>query len=733
MSIAPAAPQAGIDREARRALVEGRTDLDGIDFVEVLSNHEGSPGHVVGAPAQRTLLVHLLNGIDLGGPVPGVPPDWRKDRVLVKGGVRADPRVNPVGVEWAYPALAVAGAPADGLPPRAPLPGVTPADRELVGRALPGDLATRGRVFVVRTTTSGDTSAYLLHLLGDGGTGVPTGFDPPLAQAPFSFTVDCPSDLDCAEPEVAQPVPATSPVLDYLARDAEALRTRLIDRLSVLVPGWTDRSTADPAVMLLELFAYLGDRLAYWQDAVAVEAHLGTARRRTSVRRHARLLGYRVHEGCSARVLLALTTDTAVELGSGAAICDTPPGPQALARLPVAAHDAGGVVVETRCDTKLLPDRNAIAVHAWGDPDHLLPAGSTSAFLAVPTSDDPALAAGDLLVLADCPAGLPDQARLGDPALRFAVRLVADPVEHIDALADGVRVLEVRWHADDALARPLRVSEPGPDGGSAVRAVALANLVVADHGASVAAEPLVPPQPDATGYRPRTARTGVAFAEPFDPVAAAGRPAGWVTAADPRSALAQLVVDDGRQAWQARPDLVASTRLDAHLVVEPDADGVARLRFGDGVTGRAPSTQDAYTATYRVGGGSRGNVGAGQLTQWLTRADGSPSFPSGATVTVWNPLPASGGTDPEDLDGVRQVAPSAFRTQLRAVTSADHAATAQQVGGVQRSVARRRWTGSWYAQEVTVDPQTARADDPAVPAAVRPSWRPGGWPGSTSS
>ena len=282
---------ADLDRDARRALVEGSAELEGIDFVEVLANHPGTPGHVPGAPAQRTLLVHLLNR--------AVPAGWDRTRVAVRGGVRADPRINPVSVVWAYPAAELAASP----------PGVTAADRALVAAALPPDPE---RVFVVRTSSCGDWSTYVLHLLDDAG--VPDGFDEPLAQCPFSFTVDCPSDLDCAAPGTTTADPLSAVVPDYLARDYDALRTRLLDRMSVLMPEWTDRSPADPAVMLAELFAYLGDRLAYWQDAVGTEAYLGTAIQRTSVRRHARLLDYRVHEGCSARVWLALTADVPTTL-----------------------------------------------------------------------------------------------------------------------------------------------------------------------------------------------------------------------------------------------------------------------------------------------------------------------------------------------------------------------------------------------------------------------------------
>lgn len=704
-----------IDRDARRALVEGRADLEGIDFVEVVSNHVGTPGHVPGAPSQRTLLVHLLNR--------AVPANWDRGRVAVTGGVRSDPRVNPVGIAWAYPVLAVAGAP--GVPSTPGLRGVTAADRTLVDASLPEAAGVRERVLAVRTTTSGDWSTYVLHLLGDAGAGPPTGFDEPLAECPFSFTVDCPTDLDCAAPLSERPPPATAPVLDYLARDYDALRTRLLDRVSTVLPDWTDRGPADPAVMLVELFAYLGDRMAYWQDAVSREAFLGSAAQRTSVRRHARLLNYAVHEGCSARTWLALTTTVPTLLDAGAAVSDMP----ALAGdgLPVAAAEAGATVFETSRAVRLTPARNGMDLHSWGDPDHMLPAGARSAYLSVPTADgDPQIVAGDVLLLVDSPVPRPggvhpsdpDHLRLGDPAARFAVRLDRQPVVHHDPLFPDLTILEVHWHAEDALPVPLRVAQPGPDGRPRARAVALANVVPADHGATVFWEPLVPPQPAADQpYRPRLARTGLAFAEPLPTQSASPTPdtrsAVALGTPDPRLAVAQVELDDGQRTWTPQADVIASGRLDPHVVVEPE-DGVARLRFGDGRTGRQPSSESVFLARYRLGGGVRGNVAAGRLTRWLLHADGRPADSGGAQLTVWNPLSAAGGSDPEPLDAVRQLAPSAFRRQLRAVTADDYATAAQSVTGVQRSVARRRWTGSWYAVQAMVDPEADRADDPAV-------------------
>ena len=85
-------------------------------------------------------------------------------------------------------------------------------------------------------------------------------------------------------------------------------------------------------------------------------------------------------------------------------------------------------------------------------------------------------------------------------------------------------------------------------------------------------------------------------------------------------------------------------------------------------SGRRPDAGTAFTATYRVGNGSRGNIGADALVH-IVAAPGV----AGAIASVRNPLPAVGGAEPESLEDVRQRAPSAFRTQERAVTPADYA------------------------------------------------------------
>ena len=88
----------------------------------------------------------------------------------------------------------------------------------------------------------------------------------------------------------------------------------MLDRMSALMPQWRERNPADLGVALVEVLAYVGDYLSYQQDAVATEAYLGTARRRVSVRRHARLVDYSMHDGCNARAWVQVQVNADVPL-----------------------------------------------------------------------------------------------------------------------------------------------------------------------------------------------------------------------------------------------------------------------------------------------------------------------------------------------------------------------------------------------------------------------------------
>src|SRR6185312_4271617 len=158
----------------------------------------------------------------------------------------------------------------------------------------------------------GDHTAYCLCLVDASSGNAPAswlaypGFDPRYACAPLRFRLDCANALDCAQEQPCVQAAIAPPEINYLAKDYESFRQLMLDRMALGMPAWQERHAADLGITLVEVLAYTADYLSYYQDAVATEAYLGTARRRISVRRHARLVDYRMHEGCNARALVAL-------------------------------------------------------------------------------------------------------------------------------------------------------------------------------------------------------------------------------------------------------------------------------------------------------------------------------------------------------------------------------------------------------------------------------------------
>jgi len=175
-------------------------------------------------------------------------------------------------------------------------------------------------------------------------------------------------------------------------------------------------------------------------------------------------------------------------------------------------------------------------------------------------------------------------------------------------------------------------------------------------------------------------------------------------APDPRAALPAVRVEEGDAVWTPRRDLLASGPRDRHFVGELEDDGRVALRFGDGRHGAKPTPGARLHLHYRLGGGTAGNVGAEAINHLvLSREPDSPDDPL-PVARVRNPLPAVGGTEPEPVEQVRQLAPLDLkRTRLRAVTAEDYAALAAELPGVQRAAAEIRWTGSVQEAHIAID------------------------------
>ena len=566
-------------------------------------------------------------------------------------------------------------------------------------------VAANAGVLTVVVDRAGDYSTYTLSIVTSPFDATPPpGFDPVLASIDFSFKVECPNDFDCEEDSPAPSRTFIDADLDFLAKDYASFRRLMIERMGRLMPAWTDRNPAAIEMMLIEALAATADHISYFQDAVGTEPYLGTARRRTSLRRIARMLDFQVHDGLNARAWIHLWVREGGDADGVMLPVGRPLVPGEI-DVPVvvrpsetdAVFGASTTVFETMHDQPLWASQNSISIHTWSGAVTRLPAGTTTAALA--NEPELHLRVGDALLFEEVSSPATGLAADADRAHRQVVRL-NEVVATTDPL-DDTPLLMVAWHASDALRFDLCIRTELTTGGApeiVEVGVARGNLVLADHGRTVATgaglDPAVVPD-SPRPYRPRLTERHLTYREPYDHAAAVASPSHHVMTRDPRAGLAAVSLRDGERDWIVQTDLLGSDRFAPVFVSESEHDGVASLRFGDGVHGLRPNVGDTFTAVMRIGNGPEGNVGAEALRRIVTSLND--------IIAVRNPLPAEGGIAPESAPEIRRAAPEAFRIQQRAVTEQDWADVAARHPEVQRAKALFRWTGSWYTVFVTVD------------------------------
>ncbi len=666
---------------------------------------------------------------------------------------------------------------------------------------------------------------------GQPGTAPLSGLDPRFTFCSIRFDIDEPAPVLT----VAQlsPLPPPTPAPTYLARDYEALRQLLLAGLTQDLADWSEQHIPDLMIMLVEVFAFLGDDLSYYQDAVATEAYLETARQRTSIRRHARLIGYPFHEGCHARAWIDLevsadcdltlqavsfTAETPTETVAFTPLHATLPPPYAPGETP--AGQSRGAVVPLRVA------HNAIEIWSWAESNSYLPLGATEATLAEPDGKTPRslqLQPGDLLLFEEtvgADGGPPDETH------RHTVRLTRVEPDTDPLL--GRAIVEIGWDPLDALPFALPVTTTANEAAPTACSVAHANLVLVGAGKTITDEELdatatTLAQPDMTWSCPYPDLNGVARGqaillrnlyhawreqitrwrrraqrgEPLDeaqraelsrqfgrdlveelelgtkapastdeqaeadalglwflliradellesriyrlhvlsrlavasgplsgPLLAEVRhywgdgvtagldphhPAAWgsaaeATAQDPTTAQPLLHLVDANPiegelpTWEVTTGLVDTEPEARRVVVEMQDDRTAALRFNP-----ATEPHGSLLATYQVGNGSLGNVAA----ETITSISGAPA----AVVSVRNPLPATGGRDPETLDDARRAIPGCYlNNQPRALTPDDYVSLTRTVPGVRNAAAALHWSGNRLRMRVAVQP--AVGEDP---------------------
>ncbi len=658
-------------KDRLKALLASMT-LNGIDFVEVASTD------------QKTLRVHFLNTFALQGKI---------NKVEITGGetIRTV-LVNSINdaTDWAVDA--------EGRP-----------------------------VLTLTVAAPGDFSFYTLKLTSNSNA-LDSFFD----HVTFSFKALCPSDLDCApSPLVCPPEAGDVPPIDSLAKDFLSFRKALSDFSALRYPEWQERSEADFGMMFMEALCSLADDLSYTQDRIAAEATLDTATQRRSIVRHSRLVEYEPRPATSARVLLQLDVQSS--------ITSIPPG------LVVSAQGPDGRPIDFETGTGLVDpqtgqfNRETLTVNAaWNrgiqpyyldDSQRCLKAGSTEMWVAGDSfnfvTDNTAGPGKGQTLLIDTGG-----ATSADPRIREIVHLLSANPE-TDPLfltpppnPQPTPITRIVFRAEDALKSDHDLT----------KTVLAGNLIPATQARRYTETFAIEEPPAASPQMPLAIVRVGSNNTPDIPASQylytlQNAPMAWLAQDNPDAlplpeiVLAQQPTPPFTQPvpWTWRRRLLEAVPFEPAFTVDPvrfhriarnsdgtfmqdyDGDGGDTIRFGDGIFGDVPERGAVFQVTYRVGGGTIGNVAADSITKVDPAA-------TALVLAVTNPFAAQGGADKETDEQVRRLAPQAFRArQFRAVRREDYEKAAETLPWVLRAGTVFRWTGSWLTVFTTADPRGSEA------------------------
>jgi hypothetical protein len=664
--------------DRRQHLLGLVTTWNGIDYVEVASAD------------QTTLRVHFLNTVTVTlGSGSGSPPS-----------PATTPTVTITGGEVI---TSVAVLPIDEA-----------TDWSTDDQARP--------VLTIRVAAPGDFSTYQLAV-------VSADLDPYFATVSFSFKANCPSDFDCQPPAAHCPPPETLDVpIDYLAKDFSSFVQALSEFSTQRYPAWLERSEADIGKVVMEILAAMGDELSYYQDRIAGESSLGTATQPRSLVHAARLVDYEPAPATTASALLQLDVAAATTAILGPVHCQAPAAGGGLIDFEVGHGLADPTTGE------LMPINYQVAAswnryradgtvnlepYWWDESKRCLPAGSTS--FDIYGQGFGLIANQQLLIDTAGPTS-------ADPPVREIVTTGSAATELTDPVFN-VGLTRV-W-----LAAPTTTDH------DLTRTVYAGNLVPATQGLRTTETFTIPGAVD--GSQTALLRLGANWT-PEDPtpdyfyclgegpltwIGGAGDDADTAQPAAPEIVLTQqdtawtwlrwlLDADAAAHAFTLTPEqyspvltasryAAASQTTARHTWFDYDGGNGTTIRFGNGTFGILPTPGQTFQVLYRVGGGTVGNVAADAITIVVPDAAGT------GVLSCTNPFPATGGTDAETPQQIRDRAPQAFAAKpLRVVRPADYVAAAESLPWVQQAGTTFRWTGSWLTVMNAADPAATEQPTP---------------------
>lgn len=421
------------------------------------------------------------------------------------------------------------------------------------------------------------------------------------------------------------------PPVDYTSRDYASIVNDLVALIPTYLPEWTDRSPGDFGIVLIELFAYMGDILNYYSDRVANEAFIATAQQRSSILNIASLLDYTPSGNVSATCSLQFNItqpSPPVLISAGTQVATTVNGTQP-------------VIFETRQDLWIFGDGISRTLNATSNG-----AASQQFLLGDPTAAYPTYVYNGSLNQTVTVGGTAWTLAPGNTFSGVAGTATNYIIVNNNTLVFGNGVNGAIPANAAAIVITYQPSPPATYSGT----------VNAAQGYSVAGETV-----------------GISSGTPSQKFTL------FQTPVVDGSVVIYVDEGNGPLPWIYFQRLVDAFSTDTAYTLSTDSNGVVTVTFGEGVNGRVPNPGATITAAYLVGGGVLGNVAAHTLTNLNTAVSG--------VLSVTNPQAASGGADAESLDHIRIHAPLSITAINRAVSLDDYAALVLNIPSVAKASA----------------------------------------------
>ena len=423
--------------------------------------------------------------------------------------------------------------------------------------------------------------------------------------------------------------------INYTSKDFSTIKADLIEYTKAYFPDtYKDFNETSPGMMLIELSSYVGDVLSYYIDYNYKENVLSTATEKRNIRRLAEFLGYKTSNKTPSVVKLKVTTDIGVDSNGD----------------PDYGHDnvtqiSNGLQIQSNIDSELI-------FETTGDIDFTISGSPDTEFISAPSLDINGLADGYTLTR---------YVRAVSGQTKTKSFTITSPTKFLELDLGENNVIEIlnvtdssgqKWYEVDYLAQerilkethygddPSRVDEDGNSNGY-------------DQG------DITDPSLISIPYTVDYITTNKKFVKKFD--------------VDTNST--KLMFGNGLYRFNvsgSSQSSIFSTVEQAGLTLNGVANESINFGVSDLITsnnlnlGETP-VNTILTIKYRVGGGPDSNAQVGELTNVT-------NTPAGVTISVTNDEPATGGTNGQTVDEIRNNASAFFSSQLRCVTRQDYQA-----------------------------------------------------------